>query len=473
MVPRLSMPRLIPRLLRHLETARARPPSTAPLHTPPRRKQQEHDVDPLPQLPSLSPEGRAQSIVLDSLEPIMTIARHKRHKALPPVVKIPQPRNKGDQPVLYVRGEPRRAMSTEERALWANPYLRMLSTPIRQCMLTKRLLPKAFLIRLAPKLLAPTRIGGNRAEILAPDGLEHPNFKSPRLGNGYHITCFKDAITMMVERGVHKRVGRNVTVHKYLQEQIAHMLRVRVLQEMHILSLSLQRGERGALDAPIIRRLTRAEWKGVKSSGAIPYANAVAVLVVPPVNTSPSTKKRPKPNISTAPTPDFVDGSSKGSRSLPLCVMHPTSSDPLDALIAEDEDLPRLLPQSRVPLYNGITLCPDVSQRAALHTSLLHLLRLERVARFKQHALLHRMEEARAQAPGSANEEPEKKPGQEDILPGDEKGSHAFLLCSDESTLLRADVAPLAMALWRVRMFEGGGWDEKLLETSGGWASSA
>jgi len=42
---------------------------------------------------------------------------------------------------------------------------------------------------------------------------------------------------------------------------------------------------------------------------------------------------------------------------------------------------------------------------------------------------------------------------------GDQKASHAFLLYSDENTSRRVDTVPAAIALWRVRMWEGAGWE--------------
>ena len=38
--------------------------------------------------------------------------------------------------------------------------------------------------------------------------------------------------------------------------------------------------------------------------------------------------------------------------------------------------------------------------------------------------------------------------------------SHAFILFSNARTVVRADTVPLAIALWRVRMWEGEGFEE-------------
>ena len=52
---------------------------------------------------------------------------------------------------------------------------------------------------------------------------------------------------------------------------------------------------------------------------------------------------------------------------------------------------------------------------------------------------------------------------------GDQKASHAFLLCSDAETCRRADAAATAIALWRVRMWEGSGWEEGT-QDGDGWS---
>jgi len=45
--------------------------------------------------------------------------------------------------------------------------------------------------------------------------------------------------------------------------------------------------------------------------------------------------------------------------------------------------------------------------------------------------------------------------------------SHAFLLLSSAETVLRADTVPLAIALWRLRMWEGDSWERG----EGTWAT--
>ena len=56
---------------------------------------------------------------------------------------------------------------------------------------------------------------------------------------------------------------------------------------------------------------------------------------------------------------------------------------------------------------------------------------------------------------------------------GDQKACHAFLVCSDEETLLRGDTVPLAIALWRIRIWEQGLEDSGSgLESSPNWTAT-
>ncbi|EED80769.1 predicted protein [Postia placenta Mad-698-R] len=174
------MPRLLPRLLKALQTRR-------PLLLP---------QDP-PQCPPISPEGRTQSIVLDSLDPILALSMYKRHKA--PAPRLRALKSRSSQKRDHEAQVPNlRSMSEEERRYWASPYLRMLSTPLRRCFATKRYLPR---VRLAPVRL-PGPLAGKATQILVPDGVEHPRFKPRKVGQGHYVLCWKAIIETLAERGI-------------------------------------------------------------------------------------------------------------------------------------------------------------------------------------------------------------------------------------------------------------------------------
>jgi hypothetical protein len=91
--------------------------------------------------------------------------------------------------------------------------------------------------------------------------------------------------------------------------------------------------------------------------------------------------------------------------------------------------------EERVPLYNGVVLFPERVQRARLHALLTRILGVEGAWRFS--------------AAARSREENEKGATRKS-----DKGSHAFLVCASDEV----DVAALGIALWRIRMWEGGGW---------------
>jgi len=90
-------------------------------------------------------------------------------------------------------------------------------------------------------------------------------------------------------------------------------------------------------------------------------------------------------------------------------------------------------------------------------------LNLERQARWQEHAI-----EIAAAWAHKSPEEVAKLKSKVPRAHGDQKASHAFLLSSDADTLMRVDTVPLAIALWRIRIWEGAGW-EGSDATANGW----
>ncbi|KAH9939889.1 hypothetical protein B0H21DRAFT_28383 [Amylocystis lapponica] len=454
------MPRLLPRLLQVLHNSRSRPPPSLPPTT--RRRCKLDAGQPPPELPSLLPHGRRQSIVLDSLFALTKSNRYRRHKSWIPLVRSVPRRRKPPGAEAHPQHESRRAMTPEERTYWADPYLRMLASPMRLCILTNRYLPKAFMFRLSLMRLPALRLGRPMLTVL-PDGLEHPDFATRQTGGGHYAVCWKEGCRQLLERTIYKHLTADTGMHSRIVEHVATLLRVRVLQELHVLAEHLQRRPRGALDAPLLRRLTRIEWRKIRASGVIPYENAVAVLVVPPLNRDRETKARTEPSMSALPVEDGQPAQS--TRPLPPpSTLHPTDGEMTDEF---EDELPDVFPRPQVPLYNSLTLFPSRPHRAALHAGLLRLLDVERRARFAEGA---RLAATNGQI-SRTHQSDEVSAGKSPWVRGDNKGSHAFLVCSDADTVLRADTVPLAIALWRLRMWEGGGFDGSK-GRAGGWMTN-
>ena len=245
-----------------------------------------------------------------------------------------------------------------------------------------------------------------------------------------------------------------------MPEYVGHLLRLRILQELELLVERLQaRPPHGAEEAPLLRRLTWKEFSAVRA-GREPLQDpdAVAILVVPPLNRDPTTKTRPAPTTSPLPEPE-----PEPETPLPLALEERprTTNDgrplPLSTMCyavspKDTQGLPDVITPMKVPLYNGVALFPSKAQRAAFHERLCKLLEVERDARWRQHYLTLSSES-----------------GENRLVTRHPKGlaSPAFLLRSGAETVLRADTVPLAIALWRLRMWESDSWERG----EGTWAT--
>jgi len=220
------------------------------------------------------------------------------------------------------------------------------------------------------------------------------------------------------------RGPRKILPHPRLKEQIGHLLRLRILQELEILARRT-RPKVKERHTPIIRRLTRAEWKAFQNAGTIPNPGAIAVLVVPPVKKS--LLNGGAPDVSPNPTEEIRTSAVNTKPAPPLSVLHPAS-------IEDAFEMPELAPH-KIPLYNSLSLFPSPTQRAALYQRLCAILKEDTITRWNQ------------------IDRPELRdklePRRDEVKP-----SHAFLVYSDGSTVKRADTVPLAIALWRLRMWE-------------------
>ncbi|KAF8528789.1 hypothetical protein BU17DRAFT_37441 [Hysterangium stoloniferum] len=411
------MPRLLPKLIESIKAVKHR----QILNRYPRKDTK--GSHPKPPSPNLSPHGRKQSILLDDVNPIIhsdAFVHHKRDA--PRIPMVSKPKDTKDEDQLS-------EMAEHECKLWSNPYLRMLSSPLRQCLLTEQYLPADFMIRLAALKIHSPRILQPMTALL-PDGLEHSRFKGRKSGRGWYVLCNKEAINQLLNRGTYKRIFSPTPLkfHALLAEQIGEQLRTRVLQELEFLTERLRVTPQQSLDHTVVRRLTRREWEVIKTTGLISQSGAMAVLVVPPVK-----KQKQSNGPSTTDEPVIP-------RSLPhlppLSVMHSAQPDSTTSIIS---------PIKKIPLYNGLTLFPSPVMRSKLFDALQKTLLVERRARWREGR--------------STKSEKQSKSREKDAL---NKASHAYLICADGSTVRRADSVPLAIALWRIRMWEGQGWEANL-----------
>ncbi|ESK97563.1 hypothetical protein Moror_17563 [Moniliophthora roreri MCA 2997] len=424
------MPRILPRLLQKI--AEHPQPPLEPFKPVTERISAKSLRRAVPLTPSFNPANHSQSVLLTPNNPISSSHDYVHHKSLPPQVRVGKCAKASDG-----QEDGPRAMTQEERQWWSSPYLRMLSTPIRRCIVTNQYLPSDFFIRLTsmriPSPQSNRFISSRRPKtVLIPDGLEHPKFKLRRSGKARYILCWKDAIQELRVRNQMRRHGTD-EVYSLLEDQIRHLLRLRVLQELQLVYEHIRFRPQESAHHTLIRRLSRGEWREMQASGTVSIENAMAILVVPPVNRNPETGQRPQGSMSSQPSLDSLARTPTNAKNHDMSILYSAGPPSGSSHVSEP------LANHQIPLYHGVSIFYDVSQRSALHSLLSKILAIERNARYNAKDI---------------------KQGTETRKDGD-KQSHAFVLMSDENTIQAADIAAVGVALWRLRMFEGFGWEEK------------
>ncbi|RPD80964.1 hypothetical protein L226DRAFT_585798 [Lentinus tigrinus ALCF2SS1-7] len=195
------MPRLIPRLLRSLEHARSLP-RKPPRRTAPQRRKKDPPITRVftrPEEVGIAPTGRRQSILLDrkAVRLIYRHARYEREKAPAPQISVSKTQwaakqRRGRAPLGVIPKE----MTREERQFFANPYLRMLGSPLRKCLVSEYLLPRDLLIGMTPMLLPNER--GKTAFL--PAGISNPRDQTG--GKMRYILCWKSVVEHLKQTGV-------------------------------------------------------------------------------------------------------------------------------------------------------------------------------------------------------------------------------------------------------------------------------
>ncbi|KAG6911705.1 hypothetical protein DXG01_007955 [Tephrocybe rancida] len=424
------MPRILPRLLAQPLSHKLDTPFTL------KRRRPRSFKRPVPPPPSFKPSDHPRSILLHDPDtnPITRSRVHIRHKSLPPLPKKLKVRK-------YETDGPR-GMTEQERRFWSSPYLRMLASPIRQCILTHRYLPNDFLLRLAihrvpPSHTPPTWKRPDAPQVLLPSGLQSPQYSLRRSGKAHYTLLSRAALSRLSDPATKRRAAHNASPHPMLAEHVAHLLRLRVLQELELVAEAMERRQlrrraraREPPTSRILRRLTRTEWGALRETGTAPFPGALAVLEAAPLRKDIATGRRIAPNMSAAPpSPEDVSQFKvplhAASSLLPVC-----PEPPYDPHAGSG-----VLPPERIPVYHGPALFPYRGQRAALDALLRRISGLEGA-------------EGYVEVPG-----------------GQEKRSYAYLLCADGESVGRVDTVGVAIALWRLRMFEDyGGAVEELGE---------
>jgi len=421
------MPRLLPQLRRALLASRFAGADAFKLPEGLKPKKRQRTLNrPLPSLPPLT--GRSKSVLLDEVQLVKRDRENEfmYHKKLPPRVRL----NKKEKEKILLNGKEDedvpREMTEDERSWYSSPWLRMLSSPMRQCIFTRNYLPSDFLIRVAA--LRKEEPADLRSEVyLLPDGILHPRYAHRATGLGRYLLCRKSFVSLLQIRGIGHRVlfKSPVTIHALLENQIGWQLRERVIQEVEFLAEQIRTSpiSKESYGGRVARKMTNDEWSAFGSGLMGSWSNAVAgVLVMCPTQlTADQTRFE---------TLAQMDGVENEQMSYLQLVGTARSSDrvelgPYDA---------------RVPVYNMDVMFLEQEQRERFETALEGLLQADEQA------------QKRREKHGVAGDKYLK------VLKKEEGPSNAVMVISDEASLKTADSVPLAIALWRVRMWEGEGF---------------
>lgn len=267
------------------------------------------------------------------------------------------------------------------------------------------------LIRLTATLIPESNPPTTSTPIfITPTDLHHPRYASRPEGVGVYIACSKNAIQLLSGKGRHRGIFPGAEIHSLLGAQITAGLRARCVEEAELLAGRIRTGARlkSREDVAIAaRRLTLAEYEVAIKQGLINDAKAVAILVVP--------------------KPDSPPNPGAGAELSRMLLRGPASSLPRVATKPE-----ATLPAPRIPMYFGSNLVQDQDLLASLRKALDSALSGERIA-------LRRARESI----------PEIRTYMD--TPYESKARDAYALCASR----RVDVVPLAIALWRLRVWHG------------------
>ncbi|EJD53475.1 hypothetical protein AURDEDRAFT_148468 [Auricularia subglabra TFB-10046 SS5] len=413
--------------LKILSRQRLAQPQDGSLYIAPSRRRPRWFEPPHPEEPPHFQLGQ-RSILLEPLNPI----------------QHPRSFEHAKQPVTRLRSKiHERRMNEDERHIYANPYLRMISSPIRMCALTSRVLPMSFLVRLSIQKIPipPEQQGQTGKQKLHTDGKgnilallpDNPQRTDARTnGHGTWVVCNRSQFQAIPVKGVIHEDGpglratdRRLELHPQLLALIGLQLRNQVLYELEHLPPRLGVAPLNLASETIIRRLTWEEWHVAQATGALPNAPDAHAVIVFRIGAIRRRKKTDPPPKDDDPDPTRI-------RLLPPAA---TTQAFLKRGTVESE--------SAAPVYDASTYFPNDTQREELRRKLNGLTHIEYIG------------QKRARFKGvDAVDNGKEEDGEEEDSRCPKPLSNAYAISSSATTVLRADTVPLVIALWRLRMWE-------------------
>lgn len=200
-------------------------------------------------------------------------------------------------------------------------------------------------------------------------------------------------------------------------QQTENLLRRRLFQEIVLLrdQLVLKSRSQPRSNSWILRKLTMDEWNEAEKSGMLDIPGAQAIIVLPSI---------PKQFRTEAHSSSRLEDPS-----------------PISTTVTDQSDRTHLRP---VPVYNARALFPSSVERHDARVVLNEILNVERTLR-------------------------KRFPADKQEVTEPSRASNAYLLRSTQDTTSRADIVPMCISLWRLRMWSGQGWSHGLW---GGWEES-
>lgn len=214
-------------------------------------------------------------------------------------------------------------------------------------------------------------------------------------------------------KGGHRRIHRFAEAHGLLGDQVMYQLQERVLQELELVFEKYARLQRDSWPDHIVHQLSGHEVEDLtKQSRRALGEDTLAIITFPTDSDIPVD----------APLPPMA---------LLLSASATLTTMPMLSPLGEFHD--DLLPPHRLPVYNGGRLFPDPSRRNALRSWLEKL-----------------------SAPAEAiKSKVTNQRGTRDAA----KTETAFVIRNPRQLLeCGVDMVPSAIALWRIRLWDGEGW---------------
>ncbi|QRV72580.1 hypothetical protein RhiJN_00594 [Ceratobasidium sp. AG-Ba] len=215
------------------------------------------------------------------------------------------------------------------------------------------------------------------------------------------------ALPLLSGKGRHRGLFPGAETHRLLEDQITAGLQARCAEEAELLAARIRSSpiRQGISPGIAVRRLTVFEYEAITRDAEVYDSNVSVVLVLP------------------KPEDPLYPGTTEKTKMLLY-----------RSIDSEHSPVPRLsrLPKPRIPLFFAPNFINDSSIRARLRTALNQALDAERSA----------LQKARSHIPELQTF------ADQPYVP---KASTTYALCASR----RADVVPLAIALWRLKMWEG------------------